>query len=117
MQQQPTLALKQIQVSVNPRKYFDAAEMEELTASVREKGVIQPVIVRTLADGGFGLVAGGRRYKAALAAHGEDYEIPVVVRDIDEVEARRAGRCDHRHPRSRQDDASLEGDQDVGKGQ
>ncbi|GGD94481.1 PRTRC system ParB family protein [Caballeronia grimmiae] len=88
MQQQPTLALKQIQVSVNPRKYFDAAEMEELTASVREKGVIQPVIVRTLADGGFSLVAGGRRYKAALAAHGEDYEIPVVVRDIDEVEAR-----------------------------
>jgi ParB/RepB/Spo0J family partition protein len=78
MQQQPTLALKQIQVSVNPRKFFDAAEMEELTASVREKGVIQPVIVRTLADGGFSLVAGGRRYKAALAAHGEDYEIPVV---------------------------------------
>jgi ParB family transcriptional regulator, chromosome partitioning protein len=87
-QQQPTLALKHIQISINPRKYFDVAEMEELTASVREKGVIQPVIVRTLADGGFSLVAGGRRYKAALAAHGEDYEIPVVVRDIDEVEAK-----------------------------
>ena len=88
MQQQPTLALKHIQVSVNPRKYFDPAEMEELTASVREKGVIQPVIVRTLADGGFGLVAGGRRYKAAMTAHGEDYEIPVVVKEIDEVEAK-----------------------------
>src|SRR6201996_9473825 len=88
MQQQPTLALKNIQVSINPRKYFDAAEMEELTASVREKGVIQPVIVRSLADGGFALVAGGRRYKAAMAAHGEDYEIPVVVKEIDEIEAK-----------------------------
>ncbi|KMZ13466.1 Chromosome (plasmid) partitioning protein ParB [Candidatus Burkholderia humilis] len=67
MQQQPTLALKFIQVNVNPRK---------------------SVIVRRLADGGFSLVAGGRRYKAALAAHGEDYEIPVVVRDIDEIEAK-----------------------------
>jgi ParB family transcriptional regulator, chromosome partitioning protein len=88
MQQQPTLALKHIQVSVNPRTYFDPAEMEELTASVREKGVIQLVIVRTLADGGYTLVAGGRRYRAAMTAHGEDYEIPVVVKEIDEVEAK-----------------------------
>ncbi|MFP3646566.1 PRTRC system ParB family protein [Paraburkholderia sp. SIMBA_054] len=88
MQQQPTLALKQITIAANPRTYFDAAEMEELTASVREKGVIQPVIVRTLAGGGFALVAGGRRYRAAMTAHGEDYEIPVVVKEIDEVEAK-----------------------------
>jgi PRTRC genetic system ParB family protein len=88
MQQQPTLALKQITIAANPRTYFDAAEMEELTASVREKGVIQPVIVRTLADGGFALVAGGRRYRAAMTAHGEDYQIPVVVKEIDEVEAK-----------------------------
>ena len=88
MQQQPTLALKHITIATNPRTYFDAAEMEELTASVREKGVIQPIIVRTLADGGFALVAGGRRYKAAMTAHGEDYEIPVVVKEIDEIEAK-----------------------------
>ncbi len=88
MQQQPTLALKQITIAANPRTYFDAAEMEELTASVREKGVIQPVIVRTLADGGFALVAGGRRYRAAMTAHGEDYQIPVVVKEIDDVEAK-----------------------------
>ncbi|SEK12822.1 PRTRC system ParB family protein [Paraburkholderia diazotrophica] len=88
MQQQPTLALKQITIAANSRTYFDAAEMEELTASVREKGVIQPVIVRTLADGGFALVAGGRRYRAAMTAHGEDYQIPVVVKEIDEVEAK-----------------------------
>jgi PRTRC genetic system ParB family protein len=62
--------------------------MEELTASVREKGVIQPVIVRTLADGGYALVAGGRRFRAAMTAHGEDYEIPVVVKEIDEIEAK-----------------------------
>ncbi|MFL9911975.1 PRTRC system ParB family protein [Paraburkholderia sp. RL17-337-BIB-A] len=88
MQQQPTLALRHITVSTNPRTYFDAAEMEELTASVREKGVIQPVIVRTLADGGYALVAGGRRFRAAMTAHGEDYEIPVVVKEIDEIEAK-----------------------------
>jgi PRTRC genetic system ParB family protein len=88
MQQQPTLALKQITVTTNPRKFFDAAKMEELTASVRETGVIQPVVVRPLVDGGFALVAGGRRYKAAMAAHGEDYEIPVVVKDIDEAQAK-----------------------------
>lgn len=88
MQQQPTLALKDITISTNPRTYFDAAEMEELTASVREKGVIQPVIVRTLADGGYALVAGGRRFRAAMTAHGEDYEIPVVVKEIDEIEAK-----------------------------
>jgi ParB family transcriptional regulator, chromosome partitioning protein len=88
MQQQPTLALKQIQVTVNPRSYFDPVKMEELTASVREKGVIQPVIVRALDTGGYALVAGGRRYRAAMAALGEDYEIPVVVKDIDEVEAK-----------------------------
>jgi ParB family transcriptional regulator, chromosome partitioning protein len=88
MQQQPTLSLKQITVTVNPRTYFDPAKMEELTASVREKGVIQPVIVRALADGGYALVAGGRRFRAAMSAHGEDYEIPVVVKEIDEVEAK-----------------------------
>jgi ParB family chromosome partitioning protein len=86
--QQPTLALKHITVSTNPRTYFDAAEMEELTASVREKGVIQPVIVRTLSDGGYALVAGGRRFRAAMTAHGEDYKIPVVVKEIDEIEAK-----------------------------
>jgi ParB family transcriptional regulator, chromosome partitioning protein len=86
--QQPTLALKKIQVNFNPRKYFDPAEMEELTASVREKGVIQPIVIRPLEDGGHELVIGGRRYKAAFEAHGEDYEIPVVIREIDEFEAK-----------------------------
>jgi ParB family chromosome partitioning protein len=86
--QQPTLALKQIQVKHNPRKHFDAAEMEELTASVREKGVIQPVVVRLLSDGGHELVIGGRRYQAAMRAFGEDYPIPVVVKEIDEREAK-----------------------------
>jgi len=86
--QQPTLALKKIHVNFNPRKYFDPAEMEELTASVREKGVIQPIVVRRVEDGGHELVIGGRRYKAAFEAFGEDYEIPVVIRDIDEFEAK-----------------------------
>lgn len=86
--QQPTLALKHIQVRHNPRKHFDAAEMEELTASVLEKGVIQPVVVRLLEDGGHELVIGGRRYQAAMTAFGEDYPIPVVVKEIDENEAK-----------------------------
>jgi ParB family chromosome partitioning protein len=60
-----------------PRKHFDDAELAELAASIREHGVIQPVIVDE-EDGGYIIIAGERRTRAArLAGLGE---IPVVVR-------------------------------------
>jgi len=85
---QPTLPLKAIVVRHNPRKYFDPAEMAEMVASVKETGVIQPIIVRVDEEDVFILVAGERRYRAAMIAHGEDYEIPISLSEIDEVQAK-----------------------------
>jgi PRTRC genetic system ParB family protein len=85
---QPTLPLKAIVVRNNPRKYFDPAEMAEMVASVKETGVIQPIIVRVDEDGVFILVAGERRYRAAMIAHGEHYEIPITLAEADEIGAK-----------------------------
>jgi PRTRC genetic system ParB family protein len=86
--QQPTLPLNRIKLGRNPRTYFDPQKMTELEDSVRARGVDTPIIVRPLDGQFFELVAGGRRYRAAMAVHGEGYEIPVTVKDVDEVEAR-----------------------------
>ena len=86
MQQQPTLPLKSIQAGRNPRTFFDPAEHASLVESVRAHGVMQPVLVRPV-DDGYQLVAGERRYRAAMEAHGEDYEMPVVVKELDDAEA------------------------------
>jgi PRTRC genetic system ParB family protein len=87
-QKQPTLPLKAIVVRSNPRKYFDPTEMAELVASVEAKGVCTPVIVRLDEDDVVVLIAGERRYRAAMIAHGEDYEIPVTLKEVDEAEAK-----------------------------
>ncbi len=62
-----------------PRRIFDQEKMNELTQSIKEKGVIQPVIVRAREDR-FELVAGERRWRAAKSAGLE--EIPAVIRDF-----------------------------------
>uniref|UniRef100_UPI003F4938E9 PRTRC system ParB family protein n=1 Tax=Cupriavidus necator TaxID=106590 RepID=UPI003F4938E9 len=85
----PTIAVGKINPGRNPRKYFDPAEMAELTDSVRENGVIQPILIRPLGDDTFELVAGERRLRAAKAAHGDDYPIPVTIREMSEEEAER----------------------------
>jgi ParB/RepB/Spo0J family partition protein len=67
----------------NPRKHFDKTKLEELTASVREKGVLEPVLVRPGSQGGvpgYELVAGHRRLRAAQAAQLE--EIPCRVMEL-----------------------------------
>lgn len=73
--------------SSQPRKYFDEQAMEQLIGSVRERGVLQPVLVRPLPAGenGYELVAGERRFRAATAA-GLD-EIPVVIKTLDDEDA------------------------------
>lgn len=65
-----------------PRRHFDEEALQELAASIKEVGVIQPLIVRPLADGEYELVAGERRLRASLMA-GLD-EVPVVIRTIEE---------------------------------
>jgi ParB family transcriptional regulator, chromosome partitioning protein len=61
-----------------PRKHFAADKLEELAASIREKGIIQPLVV-TRRDDGYEIIAGERRWRAAQKAG--LHEIPVVIRE------------------------------------
>jgi ParB/RepB/Spo0J family partition protein len=68
----------------NPRKHFDKEALDELTASVKLHGIMQPILVRPN-DTGYELVAGERRLRAARAA--ELSEIPAMVRDLTDAQA------------------------------
>lgn len=63
-----------------PREEFDPVKLEELAASLSTQGVLQPVVVRPRADGGFELIAGERRWRAAQLAG--LMKIPAVVRKV-----------------------------------
>jgi len=67
-----------------PRRHFDEAALNELAASIATRGVIQPVIVRPLAQGRYQLVAGERRWRAAQKA--QVHEIPAIIRDLSDRE-------------------------------
>ncbi len=69
-----------------PRRSFDADALNELAASVAEKGIIQPLIVRRVAGNSamFEIVAGERRWRAAQIA--KLHQIPVLLRDYDDIE-------------------------------
>jgi ParB family chromosome partitioning protein len=67
-----------------PRKRFGADDLEDLTNSIREKGVIQPLIVREVAPNRFEIVAGERRWRAAQQA--KLHTLPVIVRDFSDTE-------------------------------
>lgn len=67
-----------------PRKRFDEVSLGELAASISARGVIQPIIVRKIAEGRYQLVAGERRWRAAQKAR--LHEIPAIIRDLDETE-------------------------------
>lgn len=62
-----------------PREVFDAGAIEELAASIRQKGILQPLVVREV-PGGYELIAGERRFRAAKRAGLE--RVPVVVRNV-----------------------------------
>jgi len=68
-----------------PRVRFNEEGMQELVNSVREHGVLQPILVRPVGEGAFEVIAGERRLRAARIAGLE--RIPVVIRDIGEQEA------------------------------
>ncbi len=71
----------------NPRKWFDELELDELAASVRERGVIQPILVREIASfvNTYEIVAGERRWRAAQRAGRHD--VPIIIIDAGEREA------------------------------
>ena len=66
-----------------PRRHFDEESLSALAASVRELGVLQPVLVRDVGEGEYELVAGERRWRAAKRAGLP--MIPVIVRTVDDV--------------------------------
>jgi ParB family chromosome partitioning protein len=68
--------------SHQPRKNFDEDALNELADSIREHGVVQPIVVRPLDDGFFQLIAGERRWRAAQRAG--LYRIPAVIREAGE---------------------------------
>ena len=69
-----------------PRKTFRQEDLEELTASIRDKGVLQPILVRSQPgeDGVWQIIAGERRWRASQAARRT--EVPIVVHEMDDVE-------------------------------
>ncbi|MEO1794653.1 MAG: ParB/RepB/Spo0J family partition protein, partial [Pseudomonadota bacterium] len=85
---QRMIAIDQIRSSsLNPRKDFDDAELADLASSIRERGMVQPIVVRPCPDesvGGFEIVAGERRWRASqmVGLH----VVPVIVRDLNDQE-------------------------------
>jgi len=82
-----TVALGRIQLPAQqPRRYFDPQKMEQLVFSVKEHGILEPLLLRTL-DGSnmYELVAGERRYRAAKEAGLND--VPAVIRDLTDEQA------------------------------
>lgn len=72
--------------AAQPRRDFPEQDLKDLTASIAQKGIIQPIIVRVDPNNasGYQIVAGERRWRAAQLA--QLHEVPVLVRDLDDVE-------------------------------
>lgn len=68
-----------------PRRYFDVEALSQLTHSIKEQGIIQPLLVRQIENGSYELVAGERRFQAAKKASLES--VPVIIRDLTDAEA------------------------------
>ena len=71
----------------NPRRHFNDMELDELSASIRAKGILQPILVRAVsgAPDAYEIIAGERRWRAAQRAGLHD--VPVIVREVDDKEA------------------------------
>ncbi len=85
MQEIPLIRIRES--GTNPRRQFDESKLAELADSIRQRGILQPVLVRPLPegeDGYFELVAGARRYRASKLAGKET--IPATVRELSDTE-------------------------------
>jgi ParB family chromosome partitioning protein len=82
----PMLPVERVQPNPNqPRRQFAAEALDQLAQSIRQKGIVQPLIVRAIgAEGQYEIVAGERRWRAAQIAG--LHEVPVVIREFDDVE-------------------------------
>ncbi|NRP17130.1 Chromosome-partitioning protein ParB [Ensifer adhaerens] len=66
----------------NPRRQFDEGELQDLASSIRQHGIVQPVVARTIGTDRYEIIAGERRWRAAQLAGFT--EIPVIIRDVDD---------------------------------
>jgi ParB family chromosome partitioning protein len=66
----------------NPRRRFAEADLADLAASIREHGIVQPIVVRPATGGRYEIIAGERRWRAAQQAGVT--EVPVIVREVDD---------------------------------
>ncbi|ANL74220.1 chromosome partitioning protein ParB [Rhizobium phaseoli] len=69
----------------NPRRFFDDTELHDLASSIRQHGIVQPIVVRTMERDRYEIIAGERRWRAAQLAG--LIEIPVIIRDVDDKTA------------------------------
>ena len=71
---------------LQPRNYFDSDKIDDLANSIREHGILQPILVRRLPDSPdqYEIIAGERRWRAAQRA--QLHEIPIVIRDFNDAE-------------------------------
>ncbi|NMG11907.1 ParB/RepB/Spo0J family partition protein [Brasilonema sp. UFV-L1] len=80
------VSLEQIHLPpTQPRRYFDPQALKELVESIKQHGILQPLLVRPLTKGGYELVAGERRYRAAKEVGLTS--VPVVVRELTDSDA------------------------------
>lgn len=81
-----TLGINEIEPNRDqPRRIFDEKALEELSKSIKQNGIIQPLLVRPMLDGSYQLVAGERRWRAARMAGLT--EVPVTIREMTDEEA------------------------------
>ena len=92
--EQPTLKVRLIHSGKNYRKRFSAEALADLQEQIKAAGgVLEPIVVRPhpSIEGAYEIIAGERRWRAAKALFGEDYDMPIVVRDATDAEARALG--------------------------
>ena len=68
---------------LQPRRVFDQKQIDELAASIKDKGVLQPLLVRMVGPG-YEIIAGERRWRASQLA--QAHQVPVIIRDLDDTE-------------------------------
>ncbi|MCB0419444.1 MAG: ParB/RepB/Spo0J family partition protein, partial [Bdellovibrionales bacterium] len=73
---------KIVQNKKQPRKVFEGEALKELAASIKEKGILQPIVCRKLSDNQFEIIAGERRWRASQMAGIQ--EVPVILKEADE---------------------------------
>lgn len=66
-----------------PRNHFDEDALDELAASIRKHGILQPIVVRPTGGGGYRIVAGERRWRAAQRV--QMHHVPVIIKDFDDA--------------------------------